>query len=279
MDTRFWGPSGWRFLHILTFRAPTIDSDKLYDFFNLLPYALPCKFCRASLADYYAADPIPEDPNKYAHWLYRIHNRVSGKLRDQKLLEDSDPKWEDIRQRYSKWVEAPCTANKMLGWDFLFSVAYTTPTSKTSSSPMYGAPPIENLKTPELLNRWNLLSHQKRIPYIEEWWSLFADILPYETWRAAWKAVEKENGKAPVKKGKHSVTAWLYKMEKGVCKYLNEVQPHGSFEGLCSELSTFSSGCGGKSKRTKTCRATKTHARTTLKKRRTGLYKAVGGFL
>ena len=61
MDTRFWGPSGWRLLHLITFATSDIDNDHLQLFFRNLPYVLPCKFCRASLTDYYAVDPIPSN--------------------------------------------------------------------------------------------------------------------------------------------------------------------------------------------------------------------------
>jgi hypothetical protein len=279
MDTRFWGPSGWRLLHITSFQAPELPTNHLISFFKNLPFVLPCKFCRASLTDYYAADPIPEDPADYARWLYRIHNRVNGKLRDQKLLDTPDPAWDEIRGRYMEWVRAPCTKRRMVGWDFLFSVAYTTPSNRVATAPMVGAPPVDVLKTPELLNRWGMLKREARIPYFESWWSSLVHVLPFPEWRAAWKKALDANGSAPVRKGRQAVTAWLFKMEKAVCKLLNEAQPHDSFEGLCSELSTFSSGCGKASKRVKTCRATKKRARYTLKSRRRNTYKATGGFL
>jgi hypothetical protein len=279
MDTRFWGPSGWRLLHIITFRAKHLPQRPLHTFFKLLPYVLPCKFCRASLTDYYAADPVPTEADQYPHWLYRIHNRVSGKLREQKLHDQSDPSWDDIRSRYEKWVHAPCSQATLVGWDFFFSVAYTTPSKKIPSSPMYGAPPPSTLTSPDLQNRWNVLPHEGRIPYVQKWWKVLPDVLPYPTWQTAWKIASKKHGSAPVQKGRKAVTAWLYRIEKEACKHLNESVPHGSFEGLCSELSTFSSGCGAKSARAKTCRANKLTARKTLKNRRTRQYRAVGGFL
>ncbi len=278
MDTRFWGPSGWRLLHLITFQAPDLSLGSLHEFFTSLPFVLPCKYCRASLTDYVSADPIPKRKEDYAKWMYRIHNRVNGKLRDQKLLEGGDPTWDEINQRYKQWIRAPCTSRKMLGWDFLFSVAYTTPSPRVATAPMPGAPPSSALPTHELLNRWGLLKRDDRLPYFRKWWATLADVLPFPEWREAWVKMVKEVGVAPVEKGRKAVTAWLYKMERGVCGILKEAQPHNSFEGLCSELSTFSSGCG-KSKRGKTCRSTKHRARHTLKKRRRFTYKATGGFL
>ena len=281
MDTRFWGPSGWRLLHLTTFQAPTLPTSAtaaLKQFLRNLPFVLPCKYCRASLTDYYAADAIPAARSAMGHWMFRIHNRVSGKLREQKLLEATDPKWEEIRKRYAEWAAAPCTTRRMVGWDFLFSIAFTTPSPKVASAPMPGAPPVAALTTDLLKNRWNVLPRDARIPYIVGWWSSLAEVLPFAEWRTAWRAAVSEHGEAPVVAGRKAMTAWLYRMEKSVCIRLHEAAPHNSFEGLCSELATFSSGCGT-SKRSKTCRSKKRHARHTLKHRRRSIYRLTGGFL
>lgn len=277
MDTRFWGPSGWRMLHMISFQAPTLPTQSLYSFFKVLPFVLPCKYCRASLTDYISADPIPTDPLTTAEWMYRIHNRVSCKLREQKLLDATNPKWPEIRKRYTEWITAPCTKRRMIGWDFLFSIANTTPSECSRTTPMPGAPPAVGMSA-ELLNRWNLLDALRRFPHLEIWWNTLGKVLPFQEWRQAWKDSEGVHGPAPVRRGKRAMVAWLYGMERAVCAHLKETTPHNTFEGLCSELATFSSGCG-KSKRSKTCRATKGRARITLKQRRRSQYRAVGGYL
>ncbi len=259
-----------------TFQAPTLPTSALRTFLTHLPYVLPCKYCRASLTDYYAADPIPTDAAVMGEWMYRIHNRVNGKLREQKLLETPDPAWAEVKERYTTWVAAPCTTRKMVGWDFLFSIAYTTPHLTTKPTPMPNAPPES--PTPALRNRWNQLTAAERFPFLERWWTALGSVLPFTEWRTAWRAARGQHGDAPVRRGRKSMLAWLYKMEKSVCRHLREAQPHNSFSGLCSELSTFSSGCG-KSRRSKTCRATKRYARLTLKKRRRHQYRATGGYL
>lgn len=276
MDTRFWGPSGWRMLHMITFRAPTIPTQALGLFLETLPFVLPCKYCRASIVDYYFADPVPVRTEDMAEWMYRIHNRVNGKLREQKLLESQNPKWSEIRKRYEEWGAAPCSSRRMVGWDFLFSVANTTPHAKARSTSMPGAPPT--LPTPLLRNRWNVMSPIERYSFLETWWSALGKALPFEEWRAAWKTALLDQGPAPVRKGRRAMVTWLYAMERAVCRNLSEDTPHGTFEGLCSELATFSSGCGN-SKRSKTCRSTKHIARRTLKERRHRIYKAIGGYL
>jgi hypothetical protein len=278
MDTRFWGPSGWRLLHLVAHAAPSLPAVAVHEFFTLLPYILPCKFCRASLADYISADPVPSKATEYAQWLYRIHNRVSGKLRDQKLLKTPDPTWAEIEKRYTEWLSAPCVKRRMVGWDFLFSVAYTTPCPSVKTAPMAGAPPLSALKTPELRNRWAVISREERLPYMAKWWSTLPQVLPFTEWRDAWDRVVP---RAPsLQKGRKAITAWLYVAEKEMCAALKEDLPHDSFTGLCAELSTYSSGCGSKrSKRAKTCRAKKSTARQSLKTRRRKTYKMVGGFL
>lgn len=278
MDTRFWGPSGWRLLHLITWNAHTLQQDKLMKFLRLLVYVLPCKYCRASLTDYYTSDPIPSNPRDAPQWMYRIHNCVNNKLRDQKLLDTQNPSWEEVKRRYDSINKAPCTRRHMIGWDFLFSVAYTIPGPGVHGTPMQNSPPLSALKTPELRNRWSVISRTERLPYIDEWWDTLEYVLPYKEWRNAWKTVAAKRPRAAA--GRDAVTKWLYQAEKSVCAALNDTTPHTTFTGLCSELNTFSSGCGkSRNLKMKTCRATKSKARHTLKRRRRTTYKATGGFL
>lgn len=277
MDTRFWGPSGWRLLHLITWNASALPQKHFNEFMRLLPYVLPCKYCRASLTDYLHADPIPTNPRDAPQWMYRIHNCVNNKLRDQKLLDTQNPSWEEVKTRYDEINDAPCTRKHMVGWDFLFSVAYTIPGAGVHGSPMPNAPPLSALKTPELRNRWSVISRAERLPYIDAWWDTFQYVLPYKEWREAWKHVPKRPKAAA---GRNAMTKWLYQAEKAVCAALKDTIPHTTYTGLCSELNTFTSGCGkSRNLKMKTCRATKLRARRTLKRRRRTSYKATGGFL
>lgn len=278
MDTRFWGPSGWRLLHLITFATSDIDNDHLQLFFRNLPYVLPCKFCRASLTDYYAVDPIPSNKVEFPHWLYRIHNRVNGKLREQKLLHTPDPAWKDVKKHYTELYNAQCTKGGMIGWDFLFSVAFTTPCPQVISTPMPNPPPSSSLKTPELRNRWGTITRKERLQYIQDWWASIPYVLPIQEWRKAWHTVVSPS--PSLEAGRHAITAWLYKAETAMCAALKESVPHSSFDGLCKELKAFSSGCGKtRSIKVKTCRSKVTHTRKTLKKHRRSAYYATGGFL
>lgn len=267
MDTRFWGPSGWRLLHLVA-AARRTESIPL---FEVLPYVLPCKFCRASLTDYYLADPIPSKAEDLPEWLYRVHNQVNQKLRDQKLPTAPDPSWESIKQLYDNWVAMPCSTQRMVGWDFLYSIAYTTPCRQVPSIPLKGAPPIKDLPTLALKNRWNLLTRQERLLQLEQFWKkALPTALPFEEWRTAWHDVATL---PPLRSGRRAVTDWLFHIEQMICKQLSEPGPqHSTTNTLCKELSQFESNCGTKrSHKMRTCRSKKKKARETIKRQRGGV--------
>lgn len=111
METIFWGPSGWRFLHLLTFLYPdtpdTGDKILMRDMMNLLPDILPCKYCRASFSKYMAnldITPALESHNLLVEWLYKMHNKVNKKLRSQGFCHHDNPTLEHVRQLYKPLV-------------------------------------------------------------------------------------------------------------------------------------------------------------------------------
>jgi len=261
MDTRFWGPSGWRLIHLIA----AARREESMPFFELLPYVLPCKFCRASLSDYYAADPIPTNPNDLPEWIYRVHNQVNQKLREQKLPTAPSPSLESVKKKYDDWVSAPCSAHRMVGWDFLYSIAYTTPCRQVSSVPLPGAP--SDLSTLELKNRWNLLTREERLKKLEEFWNALPKALPFKEWRSTWHAAA-----PPLRKGRVQMTNWLFQIEQHMCKALAEPFEHTSPNRLCKELSQFESNCGKKrSQKVRTCRSKKKKARETIRQQRGGV--------
>ena len=100
MNTSFWGPGGWKFLHSITFNYPTkIDRRKprhieiqkyVKQLFLNLQYTLPCKFCRESYKQFIKDLPISNYLNtrhEITWWLYAIHNMVNQKLRKQEQQE------------------------------------------------------------------------------------------------------------------------------------------------------------------------------------------------
>jgi hypothetical protein len=141
MDTRFWGPSGWKLLHSITINYG-IDSDinnKLKDtfgiFFSTIEYVLPCKYCRMSFSEYIKELPIEGnlDSNKSLNlWLYNIHNKVNKKLRDQKLLDKEDPTFAEVMHKYKDLIDKnQCDICDLSSWDFLYSICFNLPPRNT----------------------------------------------------------------------------------------------------------------------------------------------------
>ena len=98
MDTRFWGPDGWRLLHSITIgypEKPSSEDKQLYSvFFKILKYVLPCIYCRRSYEQYInelPIEPFLKNKKSLSEWLYHIHNKVNAKLRGQGLNPNSDP--------------------------------------------------------------------------------------------------------------------------------------------------------------------------------------------
>jgi hypothetical protein len=56
MDTRYWGPSGWRLLHLISFA--NTGTTRVCEFMNTLPYILPCKYCRMNLTKNFQKFPL-----------------------------------------------------------------------------------------------------------------------------------------------------------------------------------------------------------------------------
>ena len=136
MDTRFWGPSGWKLLHLITYGYPDNPSyQQRLDyglFFNSLKCILPCKYCRKSLIKFYKQLPIEEHLGSKAtltKWFYDIHNKVNNKLRRQKLLKYPNPSKEEVDKIYENMIKYPC---QIPGWDFLYCMIFNYPKDKTS---------------------------------------------------------------------------------------------------------------------------------------------------
>jgi hypothetical protein len=258
MDTRFWGPSGWCLLHLIAAAPPTRVTK---EWFDLLEFVLPCKYCRASFHDYTNLQPLTpailRSREAFSRWLFDIHNRVNGKLRGQGLLTTPDPSWPSIRDRYFKMQDSLCAGQPFIGWDFMTSVAYSTPAADYKPVPMDDTPEV----IPTDLrgrNRYNLLTRQERIAKLMRWWALIPSILPCSAWRAAWKASQKQE--PPLRIGKEAVMRWMWRVEERVCTDLKCPTPHPSLPALRRDVSAFESPCGS-AKKGRTCRTRKHKAR------------------
>ena len=141
MNTQFWGPSGWRFLHTMANIYPVKPSitEKMMirDFMGLVSDVLPCKYCRASFTKYSDSldiTPFLESNIQIQEWLYRMHNKVNGKLRRQGFCTIENPTLESVIAKYDRLGKDAMikldTANKMItymykiGFDFLGSIVF-----------------------------------------------------------------------------------------------------------------------------------------------------------
>ena len=250
MDTRFWGPSGWRLLHLITFTYKPKDKDAVQEFFSLLPFVLPCKFCRASLAEY--MEELPFDEASPAQWLYAIHNKVNEKLRGQGLLKETNPSFEAVQQVYKERIASGCRRTDFEGWDFLFSIASNHPFSRGAkgSTPMPDMPPeMMKSKDPKLRNRWNILTPDERIPFYKRFWSSLQEVLPFEEWRSSWRSCKPKLQKVGDRK------KWMRELWRIRCclEAKLELVNRERFDTVCKKLVDHSSGCN-KTKKARTCR-------------------------
>lgn len=248
MDTRYWGPSGWKLLHLIAIGP---NASKNRTFWEMLPFILPCKFCRASLSIYYEKHPIPKYPSKFSKWLYTIHNCVNNKLREQGQSVDLDPSFTEVNTLYTSLLEQGCTKTYFPGWDFLFSIADNHPAS-SPSKPMPDAPETPP-KTKEERNKYNLLTIQERKDALYEFWKSIPDVLPFEEWQSSWKEHQPSIGK--VIQGRKQAISWVWKIRCGLDNDLN-ILSKDSFYGLCQVLRNHRSGCST-SRNARTCRRIK----------------------
>jgi len=256
MDTKYWGPSGWSLLHLITIAEANpspLHKKHLECFFSTLPYVLPCKFCRASLSEYVMKYPLEKALNSdkafsVARWLWTIHNCVNAKLRSQKLHVADDPPFADVKKIYIERFNAGCTRTKFEGWEFLFSIIENHPYSKQSLSgtAVPGAPEnTEDLSDLEK-NRWNILPAADRQKKVEQFWRCLPDVFPYPEWKAIWSICPTDWSS----RSSSLKTLWNIR-----CKIESELEllNKTSYHSLCHELKKHRSGCS-KSKRAKTCR-------------------------
>lgn len=257
MDTRFWGPSGWRLLHSITFGyIPRTDKKAVRDMFEMLPYVLPCKFCRASLTEYMNKDPLEsalETRESLTKWLWRIHNEVNAKLRSQNLNVVPDPPFEKVKQMYADFLSAGCSQTEFPGWDFFFSIAELHPLSKSgkTSLPIPGGPPCEDLKTSEEKNQWNCLKPEERMPLFKKFWASIGNTLPFPEWKKSWN----RNATQCNLNSRKTTLQWLWKLR---CRMENDLNllNRCKYSSLCKTLRVHRSGCT-KSTKARTCRKTR----------------------
>lgn len=259
MDTKFWGPSGWKLLHTIAFTYDKKDTS-IKEFFELLPFVLPCKFCRASLTEYMDEDPVDvSSRDGLSRWLWRIHNKVNDKLRGQGLLKTKNPSFDTVAKMYAQPPEV------FEGWDFLFSIAENHPYSRfTKSLPIpQGAtvakPLMEGCSSKELCekdkNRWNTMTSDERFNKYVDFWKILGKVLP-EPWRSSWNSCEL-NTKTLDKR-----VTWVRELWRLRCCM---EKPNECYQEMCKRVARHRSGCG-KKRRARTCRRVRQSKGTSYRK-------------
>jgi hypothetical protein len=115
MDTKYWGPSGWQLLHLITFERGSLNTKK--NLFSTLNEILPCKYCRESTGQFMKEMPIH---NNLALWLYDLHKQVNKKLESQGLHVAPNPGFSQVVKKYREELKNV----NLPGIPFLFSIAY-----------------------------------------------------------------------------------------------------------------------------------------------------------
>ena len=251
MDVSFWGPSGWKLLHLIA-----AANKKPRPFWALIPFVLPCKFCRSSLTQYYYDLPPPlRNKAPMDKWLWKIHNNVNAKLRSQGQTVDPDPPFKEVKALYDTQLTQGCTRTEFPGWNFLFSIADNHPLS-SPSRPMPDVPEEDlcDIDTMSLIekNRKNLMTPEERIDVLADFWTSIPEALPFPEWRDSWRR-HAGSVKEAVKSRKASL-AWLWTIRCGMENDLQQLSTD-TFYGLCKKVAEHRSRCGT-NKRSKTCRKT-----------------------
>ena len=244
MDTRFWGPSGWKLLHLISFDY-TYSADRAITyakFFETIPYILPCKFCRASLTDYYQEHPYTHSALTNGHmnplldvkkWMYTIHNCVNDKLRKQGLYKDANPSFASVKKRYTALLSDSWDTQIALCWDFLFAVAYNHP--KTIKMELMPGCTIQKTQITDECqkNKWNILPMKERMKWFIAFWTYLPDVLPVQI-ANKWKQIRIR----PDLQGRHSTLAWLWKMRCAL-----DSQFKDPYTSICKRIASYSSNC------------------------------------
>jgi hypothetical protein len=264
MDTRFWGPSGWKLLHLISlvklndFHAPFLET---------IPYILPCKFCRASLTDYYRKHPYEMEKGRInpklnmEKWMFTIHNCVNDKLRSQGLHAEANPTYSEVKKNNKILLHQPWNEQLALLWDFLFAVAYNHPKETIADSkPMPDCPKtVLKCKDHCEKNKWNVLSFKKRYEWFRRFWLFLPAVLPWHI-HHHWEKVEKIN--KPTLECRRSTLAWLWRMRCGL-----DAEFHDPYTSICKKIATYSSDCGS-SRGAITCRKKRSNNMTKKTKQR-----------
>jgi hypothetical protein len=230
MDTRFWGPAGWKLLHQIAYKYPEnpTNEDKLnYGiFFSNIANVLPCKYCRKSYSKFLKNLPIEnflENRDKLTEWLYLIHNKVNNKLRRQGFLKTPNPSLKEINERYLGCSYVKC---QLAGWDFIYSIVFNYP---------------EDNPAPSLAS-----SYLTFFTYLGR-------VIPCPEYRKYYNSFISKDKIENYLINQKELSTWLYKINCKINDKLNE--KNKDFDKLCTYYLSFkANSCKNKNHKGKTCR-------------------------
>lgn len=263
MDTRFWGPSGWKLLHLICADSSTTGKAP---FFETIPYILPCKYCRASLTDYYREHPF-NNAKDLTKWIYTIHDCVNTKLKKQGLNPSLSPPFAQVKKTYEDLLKSPWEEQLALLWDFLFAVAYHHPKEKVLyAEPMPECPKdVHSCNDTCEKNKWNVLPLKDRTEWFSKFWACLPAALPREL-ATNWRKQQRKT--PPTLSSRSNALVWLWRMRCGL-----DTDFKDPYTSICKKIATYSSDCGTKKKGV-TCRrsynkALRSRSNRTQKRRHT----------
>ncbi len=246
MDTRFWGPSAWKLLHLIAYSQSGTPQ-----FWKSIQYVLPCKYCRSSISGYYETNPIPKSSKDDCIWMYHIHNSVNQKLRGEGQPVAPDPPFSVVHEYYKEFYNQGCNKTIFYAWPFLFSLAYNHPYN-CKSDPMISPPYNVKSMSDEEKNKYNLMTPQERLQKLKTFWTLLPDVFPYQEWTHSWKKHAGSLNKAL--QSRKTMLQWLWKIRKGMEHDLH-ILSHETFFGICKTVSSYSASASPRTMTTK-CRKT-----------------------
>ena len=234
MDTRFWGPSGWKLLHLICYTYPEkpeqADIQNYGVFMYSLKYVLPCKYCRMSFSDYLDDLPIEgylSSRSRLRKWIYLMHNKVNKKLRSQGLLNYPDPTLSEVDKNYKEMLKTPCL---MPGWDFLYCIAFNFPKKKD-------------------------ITIEKVLYYIT-FFEKLSEVLPCPVYRKHFQKIIEKNPPQKALNQRSTLTKWLYNINCQINKIIKEGKP--KYNNICFTYESHRAGaCEKKNHKGVTCRSKK----------------------
>ena len=232
MDTRFWGPDGWKLLHSITVNYPDCPSkhckQQYKKFFMTLPYVLPCKYCRESLDKYYNELPIDgflSNKKTLFNWSYQIHNKVNRKLKLQGFNSKKNPTMLKMFSFYKHYLNEINLSNciNMPGWDFMYSLTFNYCTN------------VNKFKSKYRANQY------------KTFYRSLAYVLPFKIIKPLYKKKLQITDFSKVFLTRNKFKRWLYSLEYFIKK--NIKTSCLSYSKCCKRIEGYRAGCG-----TKTCR-------------------------